>query len=820
MSVNLSLPIYDVISDIVGVLSSSSIVVIKASTGAGKSTVVPLELMSSSWVCGRRIILVEPRRIAVRSVAYWMAKSLGEKVGQSVGYRVHLDTQVSASTIIEVVTEGVFINKLLSDPELLDTACVIFDEFHERSVDLDLSLCLLRESQEVLRNDLKIVVMSATLDTTLVSSYLGDATIITSLGRAYPVDVSYRGVGSDLLSFSFISDLVASVVSCVIDVINDYDGSVLVFLPGVQEIKRVMAILTDKLPLDILVLPLYGGLKREEQEKAIAPCGSFRKVVLSTSIAESSITIDGVRIVIDSGLIRQPMFNSKNGMDRLETTFVSQASADQRAGRAGRVEPGKCIRLWESYKRLDADIEPGILRGDLTPMVLNFAAWGYVEISRVLWLTSPNSTLFNNAVQLLTRLGCIDGSGITDKGRAVRRLPVHPRLGSMIYEGKQLGMFSSVAVIAAILSERDFISYPKNLSQSDISYRLDVIEGRGIYPGNVNKYGLKMVRDYARSISHKKDSGVSSLGSLLMFAYPDRVAKKMGDGRFITITGAEVFLDDHDTLYSSDYIIVLNSGGIGKKNRVFLAHELVESELFSGFGSLMEWSSDLIYDKDKGIFRLRREYKLGAIVLKSNNINKIPADLFASLMIPYLSKNGLSTLKWDQKCVLFQSRVNFLHSVDGKKFPDFSECALASDLEWLKPYIVTSGIDLFAALKGIFMWDKLSLIDSWAPTHLVVPSGSTIPLDYSSGEPVLKVRLQEMFGLCVTPSVCNGSVPVIIHLLSPASRPIQITRDLKSFWDNTYIEVKKDLKGRYPKHHWPENPYDAIPTNRIKRKKN
>ncbi len=829
MSINLSLPIYDVIGDIVGALSSSSSLVIKASTGAGKSTVVPLELMGLPWVLGRKIILVEPRRIAVRSVAYWMAQSLGSAVGDTVGYRVHLDSVVSSSTVIEVVTEGVFLNKLLGDPELLDTACVIFDEFHERSVDLDLSLCLLRESQSVLRDDLKIVVMSATLDTSSISSYLGDAPVVCSSGRSFPVDVSYIGSGSsgafDPLSYSFTSDLVSSVVSCVIDVINSSFGSILVFLPGVGEIKRVMSVLLDKLPSSILVLPLYGGLSRELQERAIAPCGSARKVVLSTSIAESSITIDGVRIVIDCGLIRLPVFNVKTGMDSLETCFVPLSSADQRAGRAGRVEPGMCIRLWDSYKKLSSDIEPGISRGDLTPLVLNLASWGYVDISSVEWLTSPNVSLFKNAYSLLCQLGCIDGAGITDKGRAVRRLPVHPRLGSMIFEGNSLGMFSTVATLAAILSERDFVNYPRGAGQSDILYRFDAISGGSVYPGSVNSFGLKNVREYARSISVKKDKSGSStglgcsLGRLLMFAYPDRVAKSIGDGRFIMINGGEVSLSDHDTLYNSSFIIVLNSGGIGTSKKVFLAHVLDSAEVYSVFSSVMDWDSRLIYDKDRGMFRLLKEYKLGAIVLKTDIVNKIPRDVYASLLIPYLSKNGLSTLLWDKKCISFQERVNFLHGVNSDLFPDISSSALVADLEWLRPFIVTGGIDLLGALKGFCMWDKLRLIDSWAPTHLVVPSGSSIPLDYSSGEPVLKVRLQEMFGLDVTPMVCNGSVPVIVHLLSPASRPIQITSDLKSFWDNTYIEVKKDLKGRYPKHHWPDNPYLAIPTNRIKRKK-
>ncbi|QEN03429.1 ATP-dependent helicase HrpB [Thiospirochaeta perfilievii] len=815
------LPIYSVITNIKLALNTSSSCVIKAATGAGKSSVVPLELLGEDWIKDRKIILVEPRRIAARSVANWMAKTLGESIGQSVGYRVHLDTKVSESTIVEVVTEGVFVNKLLSDPELLDTACVIFDEFHERSVDLDLSLSLLKECQEVVRDDLKLIIMSATIDTSQISLYLDNAPIIESEGRSYPVDILYEpGTNSDLLSYSFYSDLLLAVVNSVIDVINNYQGSILVFLPGVGEIKRVLTLLSNKLPSDILVLPLYSGLSREDQELAIAPSDSTRKVVLSTSIAESSITIDGVNIVIDSGLIRRPTFNSKNGMESLETIFVSQASADQRAGRAGRTKPGVCIRLWDSHKKLQKVIEPGILREDLTPTVLNLAAWGYVDLSSLNWLTPPNVSLFNNALDLLVSLGCINDSGITAKGRTVRSLPVHPRLGSMVYEAKKVDMLHTATFVAAILSEKDFINYPNRLSQSDIFYRLEACLNRSVYPGTINKYGLKRVKDYANSMhsGNTVSFNTSSLGKLLMYAYPDRVAKSIGEGRFITINGVEVSLLDHDTLYNCPYIIVLNSGGTNRINKVYLAHEITTSDLYDRFKTTMEWSSELIYDKNRSMFRLHKEYKLGAIVLKSETLNKIPTDLYQSLLISYLSKNGLSTLNWDKKCNSFVDRVNFLNRIDKDKFPDFSSTALIADLNWLKPFITSGGIDLLSALKGLLGWDRLKLIDELAPTHIVVPSGSNIPLDYSTGEVILKVRLQELFGLTVTPVVYNNQVPITIHLLSPASRPIQITKDLKSFWDNTYIDVKKDLKGRYPKHHWPDNPYQATPTNRVKGK--
>jgi ATP-dependent helicase HrpB len=814
-----TLPIYTVMPEIKETLKNHSRLVIQAPPGAGKTTVIPLELLEESWMDSRKIIMLEPRRIAARSAAYWMAKTLGETVGKRVGYSVHLDRKVSSETVIEVVTEGVFINRLLQDPELSDISLVIFDEFHERSLEADLALALIRESQDVLREDLKIIVMSATVDAEPVASYLQDCPIISSAGKCYPVDIKYCG--------SHDGDLISHVVSTVLHALNSEYGSILLFLPGVGEIKRVQSKLEEKLSPEILIQPLYGALPVVEQEKAIEPVEKgFRKVVLATSIAESSITIKGIRIVIDSGLIRKPRFNPKTGMDSLETMIISKASADQRTGRAGRVESGTCYRLWESHRKLDDFSEPAIITEDLCTVALTLAKWGYSKSENVHWLTRPNSEIFISSRDLLLSLGAIDSVGITEKGKRISRLPLHPRLGAMVLKGELLGIKSLAGDIAALLSEKDILGFSGDTYQSDLLYRLEALKGKHIFNGLINKHTIKRVRDYSRSLCGKRDNiSTEQAGSLLISAYPDRIAKNMGDGKFQLANGSNALLSQGDSLSHCKYLIIPSLGGTGRVAKIFLSAALTEEEILNNLEESLYWTEILDFDKDKGKFTGKKLLKLGHLVLKEERIGKISDDRYQHSLFEYLKIKGLGDLNWSKDTINFRNRVNFLHRQKMEGYPDLNDEFLTEDLNWLASYMggislksPLKEIPLLDALKGILDWNTLKMIDSLAPTHITVPSGSRIPVDYSENEPLLKVRIQQLFGMNESPSICGGKYPLIIHLLSPASRPIQITRDLKSFWNNTYREVKKDLMGRYPRHYWPDDPYEAEATNRVKRK--
>lgn len=810
------LPITEIIQDIKEELRDNNRLVLQAPPGAGKTTTVPIELIDESWLNGKKIIILEPRRIAARNAAFWMSKTLNEKVGNRVGYSVHLDKKVSENTIIEVVTEGVFVNRLIKDPELSDVALVIFDEFHERSLDADLSLALVKESQEILRDDLKILVMSATLDSEPIADYLGNCSILTSEGKSYSVELNYIDSGQ--------SDLIKSTVSAVIDSINEDSGSILVFLPGVGEIKRAEELLNSKLPNHIGLYPLYGALSRENQERAIEPVKEGeRKVVLASSIAESSITIKGIRVVIDTGLIRKPLFNPKTGMDSLETLNISKASADQRMGRAGRTEPGKCYRLWSEYKKLEAFSDPGIITEDLTKLVLTLFKWGYKNIEDLSWLTSPNRAIFNSSKDLLFKLGAIDEKGITPKGDELLKLPLHPRLGNMVAEGQKLGAKAAAADIAAILSERDILQYDRENHQSDILYRLEALHGKGIIGAKLNRTSYKRVKEHSKSLYRGDSSRQDLVSLLLMLAYPDRVAKRVEPGRFQLVNGSDVIIPETDSLYYSEFLVVPSLGGLGKSLRVFLASAVSRDEILFLFNNKLEFKENLTFNNDRNKFSCKRELRLGYIILKEENVSSISNDKFIEALSSYLKREGLQSLNWSKDTVKFRDRINYIHK-HKSNYPDFSDEALRSDLDWLTTYLggisiksSLKDIPLLEALKGFFNYEELKEIDIMAPTHIKVPSGSKIPVDYSTGEAILKVRLQELFGLTETPKVL-GATPLTIHLLSPASRPIQITRDLKSFWDNTYLEVKKDLKGRYPKHHWPDDPYKATPTNRVKRK--
>jgi len=812
------LPINSLLPQIQETLASGNRAILQAPPGAGKTTAVPLALMESSWTKGGKIVVLEPRRIAARNAAYWMAHLLGEKVGDRVGYSVHLDRKVSKRTVIEVVTEGVMINRLLADPALSDTAGVILDEFHERSLEGDLTLALLTESQEILREDLRLLVMSATLDTKDVADYLGDCPVLTSEGRSYPVEVRYRPSGD--------KPLTPAVVSCIRLALDREEGSLLVFLPGVGEIKGVQRALEGTLPPHVSLAPLYGALSREDQEKAIEPPPAGEsKVVLATSIAESSITIKGIRVVIDSGLIRKPRFNPRSGMDSLETLMVSLASADQRTGRAGRTAPGVCYRLWDQALGLEPFGEPSIIQEDLASLALTLACWGYSDYKDLKWLTPPRPGAFQQARRLLEDLGAVNSTGLTPKGKRLTKLPLHPRLGALVLEGESLGVGPLAGEIAALLSERDILNYQWDQFQADLTYRIEALRGKAVFGAQIHRGAVSRVREVAASISRGQKAAEWQIPpSLLMAAYPDRIARHLGKGRYQLAAGTEVLLNEGDSLGGQPFLVVPSLGGTGRVPRIFSALAVTEEDIYQACGENLHWVEKHEFDKSKGRVRGWKELRLGHICLKEQGLSALEPQKVQQAVYGYLAAEGLKELPWNKDSRRFQERMAFLHRWD-PRFPNLSQEGLASDLSWLEPYLGGMGtksslqeIPLLQALKGLFDWKSLQEAEGLVPTHFTVPSGSRIPLDYSEGTPVLKVRLQELFGLTETPGVCQGKVPITVHLLSPASRVIQITKDLKSFWDNTYLEVKKDLMGRYPKHYWPENPYEAQPTNRVKKR--
>lgn len=813
------LPIYEVMPQILKKIEKEHSLVIQAPPGAGKTTAIPLELMNQPWLKGRKIVMLEPRRLAVRNAAWWMARNLGEKTGERVGYSVHLDKRVSEKTLIEVVTEGVFLNRLKRDPELSDTALVIFDEFHERSLDGDLSLTLLKESREVLREDLKIIIMSATLDAGPVAGFLDNAPLISSEGKSYPIEIHYREDRDQ--------NLINHTVSAVKEALNEEEGSILVFLPGAGEIRKMETRLRDSLIGPVDLYPLYGALSREKQERAIEPPEEGRrKVVLATSIAESSLTIKGIRVVIDTGLMRIPLFNPRSGMDKLETIPVSQASADQRAGRAGRLEPGVCYRLWSHYKRLESFSEPSIRIEDLSSLALTLARWGCADYRELTWLTEPNQSIYNSSRKLLEDLGAVKNGSLTEIGKKMSDLPLHPRLGAMVLKGEEMGLKPAACDLAALLSERDCLHFPRDYYQSDILYRIEALEGKNPPGGEVDRHTLKRIREYARSMggdSQRKER--YEAGILLMSAYPDRIAARREDGTYFLSNGSQAVIDEGDSLAHSPYLVIPALGGTGKTNRIFLAAALEEQDIITTMKDFLNEEENLRFDREKNRFTAFKETKLHHLVLGKLRIISLPDKLFHNALCRYLSSEGLDRLNWNTETIQFRNRIMFLRREGFSSYPDLEEKALRQDMSWLTPYLGginlrnrLEEIPLLAALKGKVQWKDMEAMKELAPTHFTVPSGAKIPIDYSGKEPVLKVRIQQLFGLEKTPRLCGGKHELTIYLLSPASRPIQITRDLKSFWDNTYNEVKKDLKGRYPKHYWPDNPYEAEATNRVKRK--
>lgn len=834
-----ALPIQGALPDIAANLARGSNLVVQAPPGSGKTTLLPLALLDEDWAQAGRIILLEPRRLAARLAARRMADLLDETVGETVGYRVRLDSKTGPRTRIELNTDGVFLRRLQRDPELKGIAAVLFDECHERGLESDVSLALCLEAQAALRPDLKLVAMSATLDAAPFARLMGDCPIVTGEGQSFPVETRWLPPPAQARLDQVVADAVRQALS-------ETEGDTLVFLPGVADIRRVEARLQEmRLPADVAVLPLYGDLPGEQQDAALKPSPpGRRKIVLSTAIAESSLTIEGVRVVIDSGYMRQPRFSPTTGMARLETLRVSQASADQRRGRAGRLGPGVCYRLWAeaAHGGLPKFTAPEIAVTDLTPLALDLAVWGVRDAKALPWLDPPPDAAMAYARELLRELGAIDAEGvITAHGKAMADLPLHPRLAHMVIRGHELGLGGLACTLAALLGERDIAKGGAGAPRDvDLRWRLEIVAGeseRDSAPHglrvdmNAVRQIRKLAGDWRRQIGAKPHQGsVEEAGVLVALAYPDRVAKKRGAaaGSFLLSNGRGAKLDPLDTLSNAAYLAVAEVDGAQADARIFLASPISEAEIEAHLGEAIETRETVEWDDRSQAVLARQQRRLGALVLREKPLVNPSAEAVQQALLTAIRKAGLeATLPWTPGLRQWQARVELLrHNLPAAAdWPDMSDAALQERLEdWLAPYLqgITklsqlAGIDLHAALTHQLDYAQQKLLDAEAPTHIQVPSGSRIPIDYAQGQaPVLAVRLQEMFGCAETPTIAGGKVKLVLHLLSPARRPLQVTSDLAGFWQSSYRAVRAEMRGQYPKHDWPDDPMAAKPTARAK----
>ncbi len=905
------LPIIEVLADIVASLADRHELVLEAPPGAGKTTLAPLALLNEAWLQGQRILMLEPRRIAARSAAERMASLLNEPVGQTVGYRVRLDSKVSAATRIEVVTEGILTRYLQSDPSLEGIGLIIFDEFHERSLDADLGLALALQGRRLFREPaegelpLKLLVMSATLDGAGVAELLtrggldGEmaegseaveskrpepARIIRSQGRQYPVDVHYRQPQSLATRGGNASrELVSRVVETVCELVALEQGSLLVFLPGQGEIRRVQQQLEQRLLIDgagdgdgngngekLVIAPLYGDLSLAEQRRAIAPLTAGRKIVLATTIAESSLTIEGVTLVVDSGLTRAPVFDPNTGMTRLDTRRVSRAASVQRMGRAGRMQAGNCYRLWSAsqQEQLLAQTPAEIQQTDLAPLALQLLGWGIADPAELDWLDLPPAAPYQQALDLLQLLGACNSerTALTEHGERMASLPLHPRLAHMLLVAVPLGLSELALELAALLSERDLLAgggggnAGVGHTSADIDLRLSLLRGdtqaAKTQRGQLQRLRqqIKQYRGLLAKLALRVNAAVDDAtdcrwqGLLLACAYPDRIAsrrqqgqgtsaKRQGGRDYRLSNGRMAQLQESDGLARADWLVAAHLGGMvggqsDGRDRIFMAAELDSALFDTELAERVEERELVSWDESRQRFVAERQRRIGSLLLAAEPLAQVPAQAKQDLLLAQLRKQGLEVLSWSKGLRQWQARVNFLHGVfrEDKEnpWPDLADKTLLASLEtWLAPQLEPllasinkladfNKLDLAACLALQLPWPLPKQLDELAPTHLAVPSGSRIPIDYSQSPPVLAVRLQEMFGCGKTPSVVAGRVPLLVHLLSPAQRPLQITQDLIGFWQGSYAEVKKDMKGRYPKHYWPDDPLQAAPTARAK----
>jgi ATP-dependent helicase HrpB len=814
-----ALPIESALPALKAALAGAPSAVLVAEPGAGKTTRVPLALVHEPWLAGKSIVMLEPRRLAARAAARYMAAQMGESVGESVGYTVRLDRKVSATTRVEVVTEGILTRRLQADPALEGVGLLIFDEFHERNLDGDLALALALDVQADLRDDLKILVMSATLDVDRLSAYLGNAPTITSPGRSFPVATRY---GERAQQRTIVQDTARAIRRA----LKEADGSVLAFLPGEGEIRRA----ADELQgAGADIMPLYGAMSFADQDRAIRPAAlGKRKIVLATTIAETSLTIEGIGIVVDTGYKRRPRFDPGSGMTSLATERVSVASADQRRGRAGRLGPGVCYRLWpeEENRALIPFDPPEIFSADLAPLVLELAAWGIADPAKLRWLDPPPAAAFAQARELLQGLDAVDNEGrITAMGKSMVVLPLHPRLAHMVVAGNAKGAGALAADIASLLSERDILD---RTSDVDISLRLDALRGERVAVNHAVKERVKEGARQIRQIARIKDGDAVSPGALLGFAFPDRIAQQRGGrGRFRMAGGGGAVLAEHDSLAASPFIAVASTDGKPGDQKIFLAAALSRTEIDEHFASHIEDEEALGWDNRQRQVIASRRRKLGALILEERPLDNPDPDSVAGAMCEGIKAMGLSSLPWTDGAERFRARVRFLRRLfpdDG--WPDLSDAALLASLDWLKPYLAgmtraqhLERLDAHEIMRGLVPSHLLRKLDQLAPARIAIPSGKEVAIDYTTdGDPVLAARLQEMFGLAQTPRIADGRAKLRIELLSPAGRPLAVTQSLETFWINVYPSVRAEMRGRYPKHIWPEDPLNTAPVrpNRVR----
>jgi ATP-dependent helicase HrpB len=833
-----ALPIEATLPALRAALAEGRRAVLVAPPGAGKTTRVPLALLDAPWLGSKKIIMLEPRRLATRAAATYMAASLGERVGQRVGYRMRQDTKVSAATRIEVVTEGILTRMLQQDPTLEGIGAVIFDEFHERSLVADTGLALTLAASELFRDDLRLVVMSATLDGAAVAQLLDDAPLLESAGRAFPVETRHAPPRPGMR-------LEAHVAQVVRGTLEHEEGSILVFLPGAGEIRRVEGLLRDNaLPAGVSVHPLYGLLAGSAQDAAIAPSPSGRrKVVLATSIAETSLTIDGIRVVIDAGLMRIPRFSPRTGMTRLETVRVSRASADQRRGRAGRLMPGICVRCWNAADEagLVPQTRAEMLDSDLAPLALDLASAGFADPATLRWLDAPPAAAFAQGRDLLTLLGALDAAGgLTSHGEAMAALGTHPRLAHLLLRARAANgaTLARATALVALLDDRDPLRGEMGPPPADLALRLDLLQrgardGAGTLGVIVDRPALEAIRASAATWAQRVgrapvDAGDAwSDGVLLALAYPERVARQRGGpGRFLLRNGRGATLSVTDPLAHAEWIAIATIEDGGRDGQVRLAAALDLDELLVHAKEQVAVADEVVWDDATEAVVARRQHRLGALVLREQPLASPDPEAMRGALLAAIAARGVGALPWSAGASQLRQRLQFLHTID-TRWPDVSDDALTTTLaDWLGPTLdgirkldALARVDLGGALLDHLDWEQRRQLDLLAPEHIEVPTGSRIRVDYADpAAPVLAVRLQEVFGMRETPRVGGGAVPLTMHLLSPAHRPMQVTRDLASFWATGYFDVRKDLRGRYPKHHWPDDPLTAAPVRGAKRR--
>lgn len=809
------LPIEEALPALLAALEGPGQAVLVAPPGAGKTTVVPLALLAAPWRKDGTILVLEPRRIAARGAASRMAQLRGEKLGETVGLRARFDSRTSAKTRVLVVTEGVFTRMVLDDPELTGIAAVLFDEFHERSLDADFGLALALEARAALRPDLRLVVMSATLDDARIASHLGNAPLVNSQGRTFPIETRYRGRDAN-------ARIEAEVASAIRAILASEGGSILAFLPGQGEIERTLRLLEEaKLPETVDLCPLYGALPPERQDAAIRPAQTGRrKVVLATSIAETSLTIEGVRIVVDSGLARAPRFEPDLGLSRLETVRVSRASADQRRGRAGRTEPGIAIRLWDEAQ--DAGLmpfnRPEIFDADLSGLRLDAALWGVSSLADLRLIDPAPAAALKEAENQLRALHALDDAGrITDHGRALQKLPLRPRLAALVLAGAEHGQAQEAAQLAALTAERGVGGIGVDLGE-----RMERLARERSPRAQAVK---DMAARWAKMARAEASKPALSAGGLLALAFPDRIAKARGNGAFHLANGRMAALDATEALAGAPYLVVADMTGTAARARITAAAAVAREEIDALFAGDFRREEEVSFDAESGALRARRVTKLGALTLESATRPLQPGAETAKALAQAAARKGIDRLGWSKAQQQLRDRVNFVRPTEPEDWPDLSDEALAQSVDvWLAPFLLDAtslaAIDaerLGAALDALLPYAARARLDKEAPTHFTAPTGNSFAIRYEGeGAPFLAVRVQELFGLKTHPSLANGKLPLTLELLSPAQRPIQITRDLPRFWAGSWADVRADLRGRYPRHPWPEDPANALPTARAK----